>query len=369
MTKIRYISIIMLFIAPVLAGSSSYNIRFAGTVLVTVNVVILIMLGILNLTQSKVIRYNKTILFITILSISFFLLWSMLRADDYSAIMWTINASAVLGLFFTQMVNPISADFMKNLFRWGSIAIVFFVILISSYMKINYFANPNYFGGILILYTFFPIGSVINGDKQFGWYGLLAIVVGVIFSASRAGMLSILSLGFIYIFITMRRRKIGVPVMVLVSVISITLLRYIYANLDNPIWHALSLKYFHKPVETGRLWIWQLIVDQLQQKPFLGWGTGASVIPILGKEFSSHNGLIQLTYQLGIIGSLLFLAMYLSIAYGLIRKDDCISKAAMYTMGAAFVLEMFEVFIIQNNTPFSSSLWLILGLGMAKHNS
>lgn len=120
---------------------------------------------------------------------------------------------------------------------------------------------------------------------------------------------------------------------------------------------------FEKRLASGRSELWSMALAAVHNNPFLGNGTGTITPQIFTDRLVSlHNWYIQVLFQSGIVGLLLWcLILWLAI-------DKLWGHAAwkMRTFGSfamgVLVLQTFEVTLTQNNFAFGLPFWLAMGV-------
>ncbi len=118
---------------------------------------------------------------------------------------------------------------------------------------------------------------------------------------------------------------------------------------------------------TGRTELWPLVIDAIKQKPFFGYGYGAfwgikseSIWrTLLWEAPHSHNGALEISLQLGIIGLLFFV---ISIASYFIRSAKLIrqTKFIEYLFPAVFFVILLQISLSEAVVMKSNSLFWVL---------
>jgi exopolysaccharide production protein ExoQ len=85
---------------------------------------------------------------------------------------------------------------------------------------------------------------------------------------------------------------------------------------------------------TGRVGIWDYVLESALEQPWIGHGFHSfrNVVPAFGvfEPWHAHNELLQLFYTYGIVGILLFIAVYGSLYLQLRRQASASDKALFY---------------------------------------
>lgn len=114
---------------------------------------------------------------------------------------------------------------------------------------------------------------------------------------------------------------------------------------------------------SGRDVIWFDIILELERNGYWGFGLGSLPGDILGDHYeglSAHNGFLQVFYQFGVIGLVVFLSACALLIVALTRRED--RGVSVAILGAALVHEVFEVVMIQNHFGSGLLLWLVVTL-------
>lgn len=114
---------------------------------------------------------------------------------------------------------------------------------------------------------------------------------------------------------------------------------------------------------SGRDIMWIDIIFELDRNGYRGFGLGSLPGGILAGPYeglSAHNGFLQIFYQLGVIGLVVFLFTCGLLIVSLTRRKD--SGISVAILVAALVHEMFEVVLLQNHFGPGLLLWLTVTL-------
>lgn len=196
-------------------------------------------------------------------------------------------------------------------------------------------------------------------------YGGLMLSVGLlILSTSKTGLLVFLTLLILLqLYRSLRWRKTkAVLILIIIVLISASILVMIIANAE-PILNSLG----RDLTLTGRTEIWAGAINFIRLRPWLGYGRGAFWHPNAGRSLTigevvspnyqpphSHNGYVDLTADLGLVGLSLFFLSFLVTwirGYNLVR----LTRSSEYIWPI-----LYSSFIILYNFTESSIM---------KHNS
>ncbi|GGW44142.1 hypothetical protein GCM10011452_35590 [Gemmobacter lanyuensis] len=118
-------------------------------------------------------------------------------------------------------------------------------------------------------------------------------------------------------------------------------------------------------VESGREWLWPMILNTVGPQPWFGLGSGVLPRDFLSTDYSAHNYYIQTIMQVGYVG-LGALGLYLASVWRLLIGVRNAAAGAF----AAGVMVMFclhnitEVLMFQNGLTAGLPAWISIGLGI-----
>lgn len=153
-------------------------------------------------------------------------------------------------------------------------------------------------------------------------YSLIACVITVALGTSSASNVSLL-VGILMIMVSSRYHSISMGRLLLVSVAAfivfssaIEVIRpYLFPRKD-----AENIRTL-----TGRLELWADFLDAVRERPLLGYGfaSGEKGIVVLGRDITNwtHNSIVSVLVNTGIVGLLLFVGGFWVIGYTLYRAD------------------------------------------------
>ena len=201
------------------------------------------------------------------------------------------------------------------------------------------FINPNYFAGYLLMVIPLATGYLlsrlaIQADHSADWrqilsslegknlligFGIIMMILGLFFSASRIGIISLL-LSFSLLAILFRDRQRGkwfskTPILV----VGLALLWAAWIGID-----AVISRFFTAPEGLKMRWmIWADTFKILKDFPLLGSGLGtfAQVFPmyrsfhIQGSVTHAENDLLQVTSDVGLIGMGFLIPLFVYLFY------------------------------------------------------
>lgn len=248
-----------------------------------------------------------------------------------------------------------------------------------------YMTNPNALGAYLFSISFFLLTRVIiedNKKKRKFYIGILLMTLVLIFSThSRSVLISLLIILIVYLLWDIfLRSKIIYYSLFLFVIILIFCTIYYYPRLNEmptifSLFNSIS-HFFGKELYSGRELIWKAIIDATEGYRIFGLGTKANTLTMLGLTLSAHNLYLQIFMQVGLIGILILILIFLKLwsNYRVVYIFLTNQKLKKVTkLSASFLLgimlhQMFEVTLTQNNLSIGVIQWFIIVLPISFMN-
>ena len=240
--------------------------------------------------------------------------------------------------------------------------------------------DPNEFATVLAWGI--PLAAWLVARQRRGLLYLLNLVYpvfavfGLVLSASRGGLLvalvALLAIPFMItgLGIVKRLALVGiVSVGVVVTVdVAPQLFPHLQGNIDRL---GETSEELTDGTLTGRTLIWAESIKIIQSSPIVGVGAGAArklyAETLLGRERVAHNVFLQIATDTGLMGLLLFIAMIVVAAAGLLGMDRPFRPYAVILLAAVIVgmaplsIDMrkylwFGLVLLANQAPFVVSI-------------
>lgn len=296
--------------------------------------------------------------------------YSHTNLDTFFSIFYLI----VFGMWVFIVTNVEWRKSHVSLFYFLSI-LLYIILVLYSVSSINPL-NPNSIGAYAYFLSFFPLLYFVGFSKKYkpACILFLFLLCGTIiyFSEARAIFLSI-AFGLITFLIWKLISKSKVIFYMYFTLI-ITFgyfLTVIYPRLEFILpnfeyYNSLMIEYTGKTLNSGRDRIWSALIDKIQERLFLGYGSGTLPSDFITSTLSAHNLYIQISLQVGIIG-LSFFLLFLFLTwrtFWLERNNPKVILIACYFIGI-IVYQLFEVTLTQNNFSLGLLQWTIIGFGLS----
>lgn len=171
------------------------------------------------------------------------------------------------------------------------------------------------FAAIPLLCTLF---SGVKRDRNWYWLGLVISSLLVVMSDSKTGLvIFLMMMVLIPIFQKMRSRNyLALPIFVCAMMAGTMVALFLVGNYEE-----ILLGLGRDPSLSGRTEIWEAMAEKIMQKPITGYGYNGFWLAREGESLDiwyrskdlpphGHNGYLNLTLDLGLMGLGLFLASY-----------------------------------------------------------
>jgi hypothetical protein len=108
----------------------------------------------------------------------------------------------------------------------------------------------------------------------------------------------------------------------------------------------------NKGFASGRQVIWPIVIELSGENLFFGHGLGTlpgAYLPAPYNGLSAHNGFLQIYYQFGVVGLLLYISIWIVVLIRALHISDTSARSvAVAALCAVWFQEIFEVALIQN---------------------
>ncbi|CEK31591.1 Lipid A core-O-antigen ligase and related enzymes [[Clostridium] sordellii] len=272
------------------------------------------------------ILYNLKYVIVLIITIITSSLWSINKESTIQNSLYLILTTAYA--IYLYMSYPLK-DILKMMTK------VMFIIALLSIVIVNIFPQygmnmyPNWNGiysqkntlgrmmviGIICSYTCLKTSYFENKiNKIFNISTLILCIINLIFSGSTTSIASII---IIYTF--SRLFKFKKKLLSLIIFLCIAIIIFVFIN--NSYLFSSLFELIHKdPNLTGRIGIWEISINRIKESNLMGYGFTASWDTNYMNRFNyyksymtnSHNGILQLMLDIGLIGTLIYIFIFLS---------------------------------------------------------
>jgi hypothetical protein len=260
-------------------------------------------------------------------------------ATIFASIVGIIQFFAYLFFHVDLTINPIEADLGPSESRfertpWGVVN-----------RAAGFFANPNYYGaflGAVIVIVF--LLALIPGLER--WKRRLYLVTwalgcaGLILSFSRTSWFGVAGAVLLMPFFLWPHRSIHYGLLILL-IVSVGFASGFFQSL----WLTISTQFNPGAVE-ARQEIYSLAIEAFKRHPFTGVGVNAfDFYPGNVPHYKAHNCVLQLLSEIGLLGAVVFHALFALVFYRLFRAWLGAPDRVRRVVFAAVLLGVLSYFI------------------------
>ena len=228
--------------------------------------------------------------------------------------------------------------------------------------------HPNILGGFVLVTLLGPVALFLL-NKKLNYPALILLSLGLILltlTFSRSAWLGLIA--FVAILILKTKYFEPKRLILLISTIVVTMICTLY-----PVRDLVFTRVGHQEVATeqistvGRSWLTGQAQSMIHESPLIGVGIGSFILELAGTAIKGapiepvHNMFLLITTELGVIGLILFMGIFTSIGFTIIRSKTpqaILSSAIIAGLG---VISMFDHYL-WTIAPGRLMLGLALGL-------
>lgn len=274
--------------------------------------------------------------------LGFFLLFCLFSFSWSSSPIWTLNASILIvgiSLLSVHISCQISVQYMESNFRY-----VCLLVALASFLAATLFPSigviPTGWQGILPhsirLGTLMALGSILwlnrvlsDQKKLFSLAVSIFMTAVMIFADSAQAYFTFIFL-LILLLILEILKKLNSYYLTVAAIFSAPFVSvFVVVVIQN--WVKIFGMFGKDATLTGRTYLWPFVIDAIAEKPIFGYGVMGFWQPWRGSEnpayalmqgsdwiVHAHNGFLDLTLQVGILGLIFFL---LSFVWALVEAS------------------------------------------------
>lgn len=209
------------------------------------------------------------------------------------------------------------------------------------------FGHKNTFGGRMLLgaIAFYALPIERSRDVWIKWGGIAFFATLIILSTSKTALILLLVM-LLFLKSYQGFRWQGKLSIALISLSVLVLGSFSVLVLSN--WNELLRALGRDPTLTGRTYIWTVAIRHILERPLFGYGRSAFWLPqspypqevrnYLPSYVAphSHNGILDITLDIGFIGLILFLICFIT-TYAIALKRAYASNRPEYYWGLGFL--------------------------------
>lgn len=240
------------------------------------------------------------------------------NSDFRSSVTWYVVGSALGALI--SLALSLQLLMVGGSRAWASVS-----------MEVS--ANRNTLAPIYIIALAALMFLELNIHRTVKWTAAAVILIATVFLFSRSGYVALLM--FIMMAASGSKRTLlaTIPLVVIAAVVLMMpnspvadRITYTFGNSTNLFDDSTTLRFF----------IWQIAIDQFWDNPIFGAGLGKSMLPITdplwGEILYAHNYYLTQISQLGIIGFLLTIFVFISFTISSFRQEKSMRQFCLTTI-------------------------------------
>jgi len=238
----------------------------------------------------------------------------------------------------------------------------------------GYFSNPNFVGILSAILIPIILWKALEKDEMWAKFLLFIVVISLLLSGSRSGLLgSVIGIGY-YIFMVKKEWRVPTLFLTVLSLVLIYtigediftgLFSYLRLNLRSgsgnlPSWDAIS---------SGRGEQWRIMWSLFKNKPFTGYGFGTEdllfrelEVGFTGRGLYAHNSFLGIAVQVGIFGASLLFYPIFHLIFSTVENEINISVALKGVLIGGLVASFFESWIYSVGSAYAFPFWICLVL-------
>lgn len=356
---VLYIILIFGFFKPRSVFLYGKYINLAYTILPIISTIIIFMLSLRKKKISKSIIYMAIYMLILIIS-------TLINDGDISSAITTVVNSLGLVLIVNYGLRYDTKIFLRSISFYLYLLVMINLLSIFAYPNGMYvdsnFYSENWFLGykniqilfILPAILFNFINSYYNYDKlTIKDYILLIVSVFTLIYVNSSTSIIGISIILIYVIMSKILTKLNFLniknfiIAYVVSFFSIVIFR-----IQNLFAYIISSLFSKDVTFTGRIYIWDSIINFIKNQPILGYGVEYKNIryykTTLVHSYHAHDQMLEIAYETGAVGIITFCMMAWNSLKKLLKyKDNKIARFISITMLVWFVMMLTEAYNLE----------------------
>lgn len=353
-------------------------------------------LSILKYRENKWILKERIPLFFWAFILS--ILISVIFSIDFSYSLSCLKKEPLKSVIIFCLVSTVLSD-EKRLkgFVYLSFAILVFTISVGYYsywvydlalmrplLSIRHVWHNRFALDINTLLPFTLVLLLVTKDLKFKIMLLVTVflsILAIVFSTSRSGTISFVSMALIFSLYSLRRKKINVKALQIGLIVTAVLAGSIV--LYSP---QIKEKYFRLSRDiktfTERTIIWEPLIFAAVQRPVFGWGYGEDIFtrdePFENTPFKEapvhrksdyrnpHNSFLKIFFHQGIVGVIPYIILIVFSVKGLWGAQKYSNNFPVYVSVACSIV-IAGIYIVTSmvENPALTGLSFVLGMGVA----
>jgi O-antigen ligase len=333
---------------------------------------------------ASIVQRRKVYWGVPLVTMGLFILWgvvSLVWTLDFSRTRSSVITYTLLMMFYVLIINSVRTrdQLDKTLIAvWAGgmvvVASAIFQVATTSFEASLYSQRVAGFIGNPNTYAVWALAAVpgfywmiVRGWKSvtgvLAIFGLVAMLVTILYSASRGGAVSVVALVLCFLLLN-RKKWQSLAIVIVVAIL-------VWCFAPPLFWTRLSQFTAPAVVVGDRMRdLWPAGWNAFLGNPWIGSGLGTNELVIrsvIGKLLSVHSAPLAVAIEVGIFGVLTYLAFICIPPLQLLKSATLKRQAALDLKGLVpIVLASFVAFLVSwvkgGGLEYSKILWLMLGL-------
>jgi O-antigen ligase len=237
--------------------------------------------------------------------------------------------------------------------------------------------HPNILGGFAFLLLLGP-SSLFVANKKPNYPALILICLGIILiglTFSRSAWLALIA--FVIVLVLKSKYLSHNRLYLLLTSITLAFILTLYSTKDFVFTRISDQATATETISTvGRSWLTKQALGVSHQHPLTGVGIGSFIIELSRTAVEGapiepvHNIFLLITAELGVVGLILIISLFISIALGIYKANSPRAILASATLTGLGVISLFDHYL-WTLAPGRMMLGLALGLwaGQVSHDA
>ena len=233
----------------------------------------------------------------------------------------------------------------------------------------GYFLNPNTIGILTAVLLPLILWKILERKSRWAKVLLFFVLLSLVLSGSRAGLLGSFIGGSFYLFTTKRKYRfpaifLGLMIIVLMFTVGDRMLRPLTSFLRVENVSAIEVREELDVATSGRIGKWKVMISLIKKRPLLGYGFGTEDLLFryfgisTGRGRQAFSNFIGITVQLGIPGFILFFSPLFYLLFKPVKSRDTLIYALKGMVIGGLVVGLFETWIYSVGNAFVFPFWV-----------
>jgi len=233
----------------------------------------------------------------------------------------------------------------------------------------GYFLNPNTIGILTTVLLPLILWKAIERKNRWARTFLFFVLLSLVLSGSRSGLLGSFVGGNFYIFMTRKKYRVpaaflGLIFIILMFAVGEKMIDRMSSYLRTEAVVEITERKDLDEVTAGRFEKWAAMISLIKKRPLLGYGFGTEDILFhhfgitVSRGSYAYNIFLGLTVQLGILGFILFFSPIFYLLFKPINIQDSLIYALKGMLLGGLVVGFFETWIYSVGSAFAFPFWI-----------